>query len=284
MKHIGIICAMPDEVDPFRRAMEIEDEFWVGAMQFWKGQYEGKKLTLIQSGAGKVHAAAATQMLISQFAPDAIFSCGAAGSLDPQYQIGDIIVGERTVHHDYGFVVPETFIHFGLQIRRAKKKPAFLKEFSADGELFRIAKSINEPREEHLQIFYGTILSGDQVILSSEKRQWLADQFQALAVDMESAAIAQVAYMHAAPFLAVRAISDYADETMQIDISKLDPNEFGEYSSASLGEKIRLLTKAMSYFAQHPSAFALSLQARRNIKKAAQSSATFSLHIIRSLR
>ena len=282
LKNIGIICAMPDEVSPFKQHVKFEEDFWVGTIRFWKGEYKGKKVILVQSGIGKVHAAAATQILISQFAPDAIFSCGAAGSLDTRYQIADIIVGERTIHHDYGFVVPETFIHFGIWIRKADKKSEFLKEFPADSELLRIAQSVNTRWEDQSQVGYGSILTGDQVILSSEKRQALVDQFGALAVDMESAAIAQVAYMHNVPFLAVRGISDYADERVPIDFSKLDPNEFGAYSSASPGEKIRLLTKAIHYFAHHPSAFALSLQARQHIKKAARSSASFTLNIMGS--
>jgi len=283
MKHIAIICAMPDEVYPFKQRIQLEEDFWIGMTRFRRGQYKGKEITLVQSGIGKVHAAAATQILISQFTPDAIFSCGTAGGLDTCHQIGDIIVGECTIQHDYGFVVPETFIHFGLQIRKADKKPEFLKEFSADRELLRIAKSINDRWEEQLQVFYGSILTGDQIILSSQKRQFLADQFSALAVDMESAAIAQVAYVHNVPFLAIRGISDYADERIQIDTSKLDPNEFGAYSSASSGEKIKLLIKAIRYFARHPSAFALSLQARQNIKNAANSSARFAMRLLQVL-
>jgi adenosylhomocysteine nucleosidase len=85
-------------------------------MPCWQGEDEGKTITLVQSGVGKVHAAVATQMLISQFAPEAIFSCGTAGSLDPQYQIGDLIVAESTTQHDYGFILPGKFIPYGLKI------------------------------------------------------------------------------------------------------------------------------------------------------------------------
>jgi adenosylhomocysteine nucleosidase len=274
---------MPNEVSPFKQQIQLEEDFWVGAVRFWKGDYKEKKVTLVQSGVGKVHAAVAAQILISQCAPDAIFSCGAAGSLDTRYKIGDIIVGKHTIQHDYGFVVPETFIHFGFQIRKANKQAVFLKEFPADSELLRIAQSANTQCTDQAQIVYGSILTGDQIILSSAKRQSLANQFNALAVDMESAAIAQVAYMQNVPFLAVRGISDYADESVPLDFSKLDPNEFGTYPSASPGEKIRLLTKAFRYFARHPSAFTLSLQARQHIKKAARSSAMFTLKIVEFL-
>jgi adenosylhomocysteine nucleosidase len=273
---------MSDEIQPFTRWIQIEGDAQIGSMRFWKGQYEGTQITLVQSGIGKVLAAAATQILITQFAPDAIFSCGTAGSLDPQYQIGDLIVGERTAQHDYGFIVPGSFIPFGFQMK-INRKTRFFKEFPANVALLKIAKIAEKHWKDQSRIFYGAILTGDQVILSSEKRQTLVDQFGARAVDMESAAIAQIACIHEIPFLAVRGISDHADEMIQIDTSRLDPNEFGAYLSASFGEKIKLLTKAISYFAQYPSAFTLSLQARQNIKNAANNSARFALRMFQLL-
>jgi adenosylhomocysteine nucleosidase len=279
MNHIGIICAMPEEIAPFKKGIQVEQEEQIGAIQLWQGQYEGKQITLVQSGMGKVHAAAATQILISKYKPDAIMSCGTAGSLQPAYHIGDVIIAEKTVQHDYGFLLPDTFISFGFRIRTADRT-TFVKEFPADVTLLNLAKSLGNPQE---QIAYGILLTGDQVILSSGKRQTLVEQFGAAAVDMESAAIAQVAYMYAVPFLAVRGISDQADETFPIDFSKLDPNEFEAFSSASSGAKIRLLTKAIRYFVQHPSKFAPSLQARQNIKKAAQNSALVTLNLLKAI-
>ena len=283
MKHIGIICAMPVEIAPFTQALEITDDGWNGAVRFWQGTYADKQITLVQSGVGKVFAAAAAQMVLTQFAPEALFSCGTAGSLDPHAQIGAIIVGAQTVQHDYGFLTPQALIHFGCQFRRPDHAAEFSKEFPANPELLRLAQTLKAPETDGWPICCGTIVSGDQVILATEKRQGLAEQFHALAVDMESAALAQVAYMHAAPFLAIRGISDHADELLPIDPAQLDPNEFGGYAAATRGEKISLLTKALKYFAQHPAAFALSYQARRNIKKAARRAAAFTLQLIRSL-
>jgi adenosylhomocysteine nucleosidase len=273
---------MPEEIAPFKQRIQVEQEEQIGAIQSWQGQYEGKQITLVQSGMGKVHAAAATQLLISQFSPDAILSCGTAGSLEPAYQIGDIIVGERTMQHDYGFLLPGTFVPFGFQMK-INHKATFLKEFSADSNLLNLAKSVGDHWEDQALIRYGLVLTGDQVILASEKRQALVDQFGATAVDMESAAIAQIACLYNVPFLTVRGVSDFASETFPIDFSKLDPNEFGAFSSASPGEKIKLLIKAISYFAQYPSKFALSLQARQNIKKAAQNSALFTLNLLKTI-
>jgi len=81
----------------------------------------------------------------------------------------------------------------------------------------------------------------------------------------------------------VRGISDYADELVHLDTSKIDPNDFARYASASFGEKVGLLTKTIRYLAQHPSAFTMSLQARKNAKIAAANSAELTLRVLQAL-
>lgn len=274
---------MPQEIHPFKHRMQIDKESRSGTAQIWRGRYEENMITLVQSGVGKVHAAAAAQFIIDQYSPDAMFSCGTAGGLDTRCQIGDIVVGESTAQHDYGFVLPETFIHFGIHLRRANGKKGFFKEFPADEKLFHIADSVGKQWKETPQILFGSILTGDQVIFSKEKRHLLVEQFDAVAVDMESAAIAQVCMLNGVPFLSVRGISDLSDETIQFDTSKIDPNKFDTFSSTSFGKEIGLLTKAIWYFSHHPSAFALSLQARQHIKTASNSSANFVLRLLQAL-
>jgi adenosylhomocysteine nucleosidase len=283
MKHVGILCALPQEVDPFKRQIRFEKEGVEGGITYWVGRYDDKHITLIQSGMGKVYAAVATQFFITQSTPDAVFSCGTAGSLADHCQIGDLVVGEMTAQHDYGFMLPETFVHFGLHIRQENKKKGVLKKFPADTRLLECAKHIVKDEETDFNVFYGPLVSGDQVIFSSEKRQYLREQFRALAVDMESAAIAQVCMMHNVPFLAIRGISDHSDESILLDLSKIDPNELAAYSSASWSKKFSLLTRTLLYFSQHPSAFKLSLQTRQNMKRAAHNSANFTLQLLQKL-
>ena len=129
----------------------------------------------------------------------------------------------------------------------------------------------------------GTILTGDQVIFSAEKRQALRQEFDALAVEMESAAIAQVCALYDVPFVGIRGISDHASETIPLDTSRLDPNELAEFSSASLGKKLGLFAKTISYLAYHPSAFVMSVQARQHIKTASEHSAQITLRFIEQL-
>ena len=280
MNRIAILCALPIEIHPFREALELEEESLSGTTRCWKGQVYGKTIVLALSGMGKVHAAVATQRMIHRYEPDAIFSCGTAGALDTRCQIGDVIIGASTIQHDYGFVLPETFVHFGIHLLQPNRKRKFFQEFPADSALLKASQALKHEWNEPSRLFAGSIATGDQVIFSTEKRQELFGRFGALAGDMESAAIAQVCKMNGVPFLAVRGISDYADELVHLDTSEIDPNDFARFTSASFGEKVSLLTKTICYLAQHPSAFTMSLQARKNTKIAAAHSATFTLRVL----
>ncbi|MDY0091844.1 MAG: 5'-methylthioadenosine/S-adenosylhomocysteine nucleosidase [Candidatus Vecturithrix sp.] len=282
MKQIVILCAMPAEIAPFKRALQLEQSRQSGVILCWSAKYGAKTVMLAQTGVGKVQAAAAAQQVITEYAPDAVFSCGTAGSLCPQARIGDIVLGASTLQHDYGFLLPETFIPFGFHLHRAHGQALFLREFPADADLLSVATTTLQAEEFRSRT--GKILSGDQVIFSTAKRASLARQFQAIAVDMESAAIAQICAIHQIPFLAVRGLSDFADESsFPLDTSKIDLNEVGESASGSLGDKLSVLTKVVSYFARHPSAFRLSLQARQNIALAAKQSARFMLAMLKDL-
>lgn len=281
MTQIAILCALPAEIAPFKRALQLKQLPQSGGILCWRAEYGAKTMTLVQTGVGKVQAAAAAQQVIMEYAPDAMLSCGTAGSLGVQERIGDVVLGASTVQHDYGFILPETFIPFGFHLRRPRGKALFLREFPADVNLLNIAKALEI---ENVRTFSGKILSGDQVIFSTAKRAALAQQFQALAVDMESAAIAQICAIHQIPCLAVRSLSDFADESsFPLDVSKIDLNEMGESASGSIGDKLSLLTKVVSYFARHPSAFRLSLQARQNISMAARQSARLTLALLENL-
>ncbi len=276
---------MPQEVSPFKEQLQSKKEEQTGIFPFplWQVTHNEKAITLVQTGIGKVHAAAAAQYVITQHSPDAIFSCGTAGGLDARCQIGDLVISTTTVQHDYGFVVPDTFIHYGIQVHRTHAKKEYFKEFPADTDLLNQVEGNGKHWNETAQVFFGPILTGDQVIFSTEKRHALTEQFGALAVDMESAAIAQICTFNEIPFLSIRGISDHADETFSFDLSKIDPNDLKSYSSASFKKKISVLAQAIIYFSQHPSAFVFSLQARQNIKIAAQNSATFTLRILQGL-
>lgn len=249
MQRICIFCALPYEIAPFVQALELKKPSHNKIIQCWEGDYAERHLIFIQSGVGKVHAAAAAQFAITAYAPDALISCGTAGSLDPRCHLGDIVVSERTAQHDYGMFTPDAFVPVGVMMRQAHETPDFFATFLADEYLLYTAKSLIGQWQEACQVFYGMIVSGDQMIFSAEKRRALAEQFQALAVDMESAAIAQLALLYQLPFLAVRSISDGIDDPIPVELSTLT----------------------------------LTASARRHSKTAAQHAARFALDLINSL-
>ena len=283
MNHLAILCAIPPEMSAFTTAMPTEDAGRVGAFPCRVGKIADRRVSLVLCGMGKVHAAAAAQAAIAQLAPDAMLSCGAAGGLNPQLEVGDVVIGASTIQHDYGFVTPDAFIPFGLHIVSAHGRREHVRTFPADPALLAAANAAAERQPASPPVVSGAILTGDQVIFSSEKRQTLYGQFAAHAVDMESAAIAQVCAMYRLPFLSVRAISDYADDAMSLDLSRIDPNDLAEFSTAPFGKKLGVLAKTLCYVAQHPSAFAVSLQMRQRMNLASGHAARFVMQMIERL-
>ncbi len=283
MKQIAILCAMPPEAAPFKTALADIQPDSIGSFPCWRGTFQQCDVSLVLCGIGKVHAAAATQLVLSEFEPDAVFSCGSAGSLDNRLEIGDVVVGASTLQHDYGFVTPDAFVPFGLYLQRHGKAREYVRSFAADASLLNLASAMQTDSPKSPRAWIGAILTGDQVIFSAEKRQALQQEFKALAVEMESAAIAQVCALYDVPFLSIRGISDHANETVALDMSRLDPNELAEFPSASFGKKISVFATTISYLAQHPSAFVMSAQARQHINIASKHSAQLTLRIIERL-
>jgi len=275
---------MPPEAAPFKQALANLQPGSLGVFPCWRGTFQQHDVSLVLCGIGKVHAAAAAQRVVAELKPDAVFSCGSAGSLNDSLDIGDVVLGAATIQHDYGFVTPDAFIPFGLHLQRQGKAREYLRRFPADAALLGAANAMQHdapPSSPSLVI--GTILTGDQVIFSAEKRQALRQEFDALAVEMESAAIAQVCALYDVPFVSIRGISDHASETITLDTSRLDPNELAEFPSAPFGRKLSLFAKTISYLAHHPSAFMMSVQARQSMKTACEHSADATLRLIRQI-
>jgi len=213
--YIGLIGAMPAEIEPFRNVLSVEEGFQQSTILFYIGRCEDKRIVLARSGVGKVNAAAAAQLMIQSFKPKALLGFGVAGAIHSGCDIGDIVLGEKLIQHDFGWYTAGRFVPEEMFIYRGKRKqripwfashPALVKTAIAATE-----KALLGSRQVHV----GTIVSGDQVICMEEKRKDLVLRYQALATDMESAAIAQVAYMNQVPLLIIRTISDKADLSLE---------------------------------------------------------------------
>jgi len=147
-----------------------------------------------------VEAAACTQHLMDRSSVEAVICTGPAGAVNPQLAMGDVVISKRALQHDFDLGDPDPL---------KKLRKLWLK---ADRRLIELAleaaKDLGFEGRSHL----GTVLTGDQGILSHEKRQWLWKTLHGDCVEMEGAAVAQVCQLNNMPFLIVRAISDSAAE------------------------------------------------------------------------
>ncbi len=183
--------------------------YYQSGMDFYEGVLEGKKVVVVQSGIGKVNAGMCTQILADLFQVEAVINTGIAGSLNNDINIGDIVLSTDVLHHDMdatGFGYPKG------QIPQMKEF-----SFQADECLRKIAHDVCEEVNPEIRVFEGRIASGDQFVCDQGVKDNIVKEFSAYAVEMEGAAIGQAAALNGIPFLIIRAISDKADNSANMD-------------------------------------------------------------------
>ncbi|MCI8512459.1 MAG: 5'-methylthioadenosine/adenosylhomocysteine nucleosidase [Lachnospiraceae bacterium] len=211
---LGIIGAMEVEVRTLRESMSDVEALTVAGMTFYKGTLEGKEAVLVRSGVGKVNAGLCSQILVDRYRVEGIINTGIAGSLKNEVNIGDIVLSTTAVQHDVDAV------GFGYQLGEIPQLG--VKEFPADAHLLEVALKCCREANPDIQTFTGRVASGDQFVNSREKKQWILEHFDAYCTEMEGAAIAQAAYLNRTPYLVVRAISDKADDSADMDYSAFE--------------------------------------------------------------
>jgi adenosylhomocysteine nucleosidase len=184
--------------------------------------YESTKGTrqavCVVAGVGKSAAAAATQYLVDGYGPSIIISFGLAGALDETARPGDIVFPRMVLQGDTGI-----YDHGGFQTpaswSKGRARDIFHHEYAADGEAH--AWGIEFFRRQGLACRTGPLVTCDQAVFSNHRRRELFRTFGAVAVDMESGAMAQIASLNLLPFVVVRAVSDAHDLEIR-DYSQLD--------------------------------------------------------------
>ena len=224
MKTIGIIGAMEVEVAILNEKMEDVRIIIKASMDFYEGILAGKKVVVVRSGIGKVNAGICAQILADLFSVDAIINTGIAGSLNKNINIGDIVLSTDVVQHDMDAT------GFGYRKGQIPQMPVFF--FNADDNLRRLAAEVCKEVNPDIQVFEGRIASGDQFVCDQDVKNRIVSEFSAYATEMEGAAIGQAAYLNEIPFLVVRAISDKADGSAQMDYS--------EFEKAAVDHSVRL--------------------------------------------
>ena len=200
MKIYGIIAAMQEEMQEIEKIMTEKNNEKIYELNFIKGKINNTEIVLVKSGVGKVNAARTTQILINNFNVDAIINVGSAGSANDELDIGDIVIGRKLVQHDFdatAFGRPKGYIsNIGLYVE-------------SDNKLIeKMKQTISNFQDKEFKIKIGTIASGDIFCTETKMKEKIKSKFNADAIEMEGASIAQVCKLDNVPFIVIRSISD----------------------------------------------------------------------------
>ncbi len=208
---IAIIGAMPQEVTALTKQLEDKKTLNIAGINIENGQLNGVPVVVAQCGIGKVNATIATTLVIEHFKPKALINTGSAGGIGDGLCIGDVVIGSSVAHHDVDVTA------FGYQIGQMAQMPV---TYTSDRQLLTIAKQ-NTHHFANAKVHQGQIVSGDQFIADSKRFATIKAHFpQAIAIEMEAAAIAQTCHRFDVPFVVVRAISDLADEAADVSFEE----------------------------------------------------------------
>ncbi len=208
---LGLISAMSVEMELLAAALENSSEHWIGGAKFLTGSLWGREAVLSVCGPGKVNAALCAQAMILHFHPEAVLNLGVAGSLSDLVSIGDVVIGSFAVQHDMDTTPlgdPPGLIS-GINMLRLPLDASLQKK------LLDALESL-----ESVKGFCGGIATGDQFLHDALRRDKVRHQFDVLCCEMEGGAVAHVCYVNNIPCAIVRAISDKADGSSDMDYPK----------------------------------------------------------------
>lgn len=208
MTKLGIIGAMTIEVELLKEHMENMRVSTHAGMEFCEGSLDGTEAVVVQCGVGKVNAAMCAQILCSCYGVTNLVNTGIAGSLNAALDIGDLVVSSDAMYHDFDCV------HFGYEMGKVPGMDvvAFPADKAMMEHAYAAAEAVNPGHTKT-----GRVASGDLFVAEKEAKEAIIAKTGALCTEMEGAAIAQTAYRNRIPFVILRAISDKADDSAQMD-------------------------------------------------------------------
>lgn len=233
---IALIGAMQEELSAVLALMPDASCETVAGRQFWQGHLNGHAVVAVLSGIGKVAAAITATVLIEKFQVHRILFTGVAGGLAAHVKVGDVVVGTELLQHDMN--ASPLFPPYEVPLLGRSR-------FQTDDVMTQCLLESAALALPHAQVHAGLIISGDQFVSSaSESRRLQSNLTDALAVEMEGAALAQVCHAYGIPLAVVRTLSDRADDDAHTDFTQFVNQVASHYSAAIVSEFLRRLPKA----------------------------------------
>jgi len=240
---IGLMSALHEELALLLGAMPDERRVRVAGRDFWQGHWQGRPVVAVLSRIGKVAAATTATALIERFGVDRIVFTGVAGGIGSGVRVGDVVLAEALLQHDMD--ASPLFPRHEVPLYGRSR---FATDATLSRGLARAAQQVLAQVHTHLgdapvaefglhapRLHTGLIASGDRFVSTTAECRALQQALpDALAVEMEGAAVAQVCADYGVPFAALRTISDRADDDAHADFSRFIQQVASRYSLAML--------------------------------------------------
>ncbi len=228
---IAIVSAMHEELAAVLALMPDERRQIAGGREFWRGHLHGHEVVAVLSRIGKVAAATTATALIERLRVREIVFTGVAGGLGPGVNVGHVVVADHFLQHDMDAspIFPKYEVPLYGQSR-----------FAADAALTQRLADAAAQALPGVPVHRGLVISGDRFVSTTAEARALQSALpDALAVEMEGAAIAQVCRDYGVPFAAVRTVSDRADDAAHGDFTKFVQEVASAHSAAVVDAFLR---------------------------------------------
>lgn len=208
---IGIIGAMDEEVEILQEALASKVKRNKGGCLFYEGSIASHEVIVVKSGIGKVNAAIASSLLISDYNPEYVINTGSAGGFHKDLNVGDIVISTEVRYHDVDVTA------FGYEYGQV---PHMSAAFQADPKLIEAASKA-AAHVQGIRTAEGLITSGDSFMSEAERVAFVTSQFpELLAAEMEAAAIAHTCTRFGIPFVVIRSLSDIAGKDSPVSFDQ----------------------------------------------------------------
>lgn len=282
---VGILAPMAVEMAPLWREFRVTDTKAAAGLKMSRGWLRDSQVVLTIAGVGKVNGAAAAQALIDHWGLSALILTGVAGTLVPEAAPGDVVIATSHIQFDVGVVRPNHYTPMPIAVRQKEGNVSRMRAVASSGRFTRLAmeraRAVDFPyqRGRRPRVIEGAVATGDSLILWPEALARLALELHVVAIDMEGAAVAQVAQANGVEMVAVRGISDVAADLAKIELE----NVAGLGAAGSLKDRAAGVAGAARFVASRPANVIELLRLARAMRGAARNAAAVVAELVASL-